>query len=197
MDEPEERAENSPDDRANVKEAQRALKVFQIHAAHRRKADEALGKLSAEVSDHLGRLGIPVPEGAQWPALSAASEIVSQLPPEMQDKVLSRLPEEIRAQTVELLYSFDSIQRQPARVIQKLLQAVDKRTLATALIGADENVHAAVAANMSSRATTMLEEDIESLIRAGDLSTRDVREAREAVGAALYGTRTENPGGPA
>jgi len=164
-----------------------ALRILQVHAAHQKRARAAQDKLSAEVRAHLQRMGAPEVDESDWPALESANSIVSALPPDLQDKILSKLPEPIREQMVELLFAFTAIPRQPARATQKLIQATDKRALATALIGCDPPIYHAITANMSRRAATMLAEDIESLVKAGELSTRDVREARDEVSTVLYG----------
>jgi flagellar motor switch protein FliG len=182
MDEPHEQ----PDGGEALEAARQSLRILQVHASHQKKAQTAREKLSADVRTHLDRIGAPPTEESEWPALASAQSIVSGLPPTLQDDVLAKLPEDIREQMVELLYAFSSIPRQTPRAIQKLIQTVEKRTLATALIGSDETIHEAIVTNMSKRAATMLDEDIESLVKAGELSTRDLREAREEVSAALY-----------
>lgn len=68
----------------------------------------------------------------------------------------------------------------------QLAREVHPRTLAIALLGTSDDIRAAISANMSRRAAQMLEEDLESLERTGELTTRDVQEARSAIGAALY-----------
>jgi flagellar motor switch protein FliG len=112
--------------------------------------------------------------------------MIADLPQSLARQILERLPEEIREEVVERLYSFASIREQSSRNIQKLISTINRRTLATALIGAETAIREVIARNMSRRAATMLEEDVESLIKAGELSTRDVREAREAVSRALF-----------
>ena len=164
----------------------KSLRVLEVHAAHRKRLQVARDKLSAGVDALLKRLGAPPPGDGEWPALASAASIVSGLSPSLQDSVLARLPEDIREQMIQRLYAFASIPRQTSRAIQKLIHAVNQRTLAVALIGAEKEIQEAVLANMSKRAATMLNEDIASLVNAGDLSTRDVREARTAVGTAMY-----------
>lgn len=182
MDEPnEESTENEP-----LKLARQSLRILEVHASHQKKVQIARDKLAADVRAHIERLGAPSAEETEWPALVSAAGIISGLSQTLREDVLNRLPEEIREQVIERLYAFNSISRQTPRTIQKLIHAVSRRALAVALIGADGDIHGAVSTNMSKRAATMLEEDIESLTNAGDLSTRDVREARTDVGAALY-----------
>lgn len=175
--------DNGPDE---VTTARQTLRVLEVHAAHRKKASAALDRLAADVTKHLEKMGAPASPGAEWPALDSACDLLDNLSRAVQEKVLNRLPEEIREEVVERLYSFDSLSRQNARTIQNFLRIVDRRILATALIGAAQDIRASVLRNMSQRGATMMEEDIESLIRAGDLTTADVREARGEVGGILY-----------
>lgn len=169
-----------------LKLARQSLRILQVHATHQKKVRAACDKLSADVRAHLERTGAPPADELEWPALASAASIVSGLSQTLQEDVMSRLPEDIREQMIERLYAFGSIPLQTPRTIQKLIHVVNRRTLAIALIGAAEEIHGAISVNMSKRAAMMLEEDIESLTRAGDLSTRDVREARNDVSAALY-----------
>ena len=169
-----------------LKLARQSLRILQVHATHQKKVRAACDKLSADVRAHLERTGAPPADELEWPALASAASIVSGLSQTLQEDVMSRLPEGIREQMIERLYAFGSIPLQTPRTIQKLIHVGNRRTLAIALIGAAEEIHGAISVNMSKRAAMMLEEDIESLTRAGDLSTRDVREARNDVSAALY-----------
>jgi len=186
MDEAPAETREGPDEGEQLKLARQSLRVLEVHAAHQKKVQAARDKLSADVGALLKRLGAPPSEDEEWPALASAASIVSGLSPSFKDGVLAKLPEDIREQMVERLYAFGSIPPQTSRAIQKLIHAVNRRTLAVALIGAESEIQEAVSANMSKRAATMLNEDIESLVNAGDLSTRDVREARTAVGTTLY-----------
>ncbi len=158
-----------------------------MHAAQRRSLEAATEKIAADVRNRLSRAGLATSEDEPWPALAAAARMIADLPANLAKQVLERLPEQIREEVVERLYSFASLREQSDRNIQKLIATIARRTLATSLIGADSVVHEVIVRNMSRRAATMLDEDVESLIQAGELSTRDVREARAAVSRTLFG----------
>ena len=179
-------ASTAPPGREAVEKAKQSLRILEVHAAHHRRIEAAREKIGHDVRAHLKTLGVAAEPGESWPALAAATQIIAALPGSLRTQVLDRLPEQIRVEVVERLYSFHSLGEQGDRTVQKLIGAVARRTLATALIGADPALREAIARNMSRRAATMLDEDVESLIQAGELSSRDVRDAREAVGRALY-----------
>jgi flagellar motor switch protein FliG len=166
--------------------ARRSLRLLQLHAGQRRKLEEARRAVTDAAKAELLKLGVEPPQD-EWPALSAATELVLDLPATLRDQVLDKLPEPIRAELVTRLFSYESIPRQSDRTVQELVRAVDRRTLATALVGDEGSVLAAIRRNVSTRAAGMLAEDIESLVRAGELATRDVLQARETVGRTLYG----------
>lgn len=83
------------------------------------------------------------------------------------------------------VYSFESLPLLEQRAVERIIRRADKRTLAVALLGASEPVHAAVTRGMSSRAAEMLREDLEHLLASGDLHTSDVREARAAIASII------------
>jgi flagellar motor switch protein FliG len=147
--------------------------------------DQATDRIAQDVRKRLKKIGTGADDSDPWPALGVASGIIAKLPETLRRQVLTRLPEEIRQEVVQRLYSFDTLHGQSDRTLQELITSIDRRTLATALIGAEEATYDAVTRNMSRRAATMLTEDVESLVRAGELSTRDVQQAREMVGRAL------------
>ncbi len=74
-----------------------------------------------------------------------------------------------------LMFTFDDLARLDAAAIQTLLRNVEKDRLALALKGAKEQVREFFFSNMSSRAVTMLKEDMEAL---GAVRLRDVDEAQ-------------------
>ncbi len=77
-----------------------------------------------------------------------------------------------------LMFTFDDLLTVPAASIRELVGAADKRTLALALKSADDNLRAHLFAAMSSRATEMLQEDMESL---GPVRGKDVAAAQQEL----------------
>jgi flagellar motor switch protein FliG len=81
-----------------------------------------------------------------------------------------------------LMFTFEDLLTVPEAGIRELLGQMDKKTLATALRGASEELKNYIFKSMSSRAVEMLKEDMEVL---GPVKTREVNKAQlEAVGVA-------------
>jgi flagellar motor switch protein FliG len=81
-----------------------------------------------------------------------------------------------------LMFTFEDLLGVPDAAIRELLTQLDKKTLATALKGAPEELKNQIFKCMSSRAVDMLKEDMEAL---GPVRSRDVAKAQqEAVSAA-------------
>ena len=81
-----------------------------------------------------------------------------------------------------LMFTFEDMLTIPEAGIRELLGQMDKKTLATALRGASEELKNYIFKSMSSRAVEMLKEDMEVL---GPLKSRDVHKAQmEAVAVA-------------
>jgi flagellar motor switch protein FliG len=81
-----------------------------------------------------------------------------------------------------LMFTFEDLLTLPEAGIRELLGQMDKKTLATALRGASEEVKSYIFKSMSSRAVEMLKEDMEVL---GPVKSRDIQKAQlEAVAVA-------------
>jgi flagellar motor switch protein FliG len=81
-----------------------------------------------------------------------------------------------------LMFTFEDLLTVPEAGIRELLGQMDKKTLATALRGASEELKNYIFKSMSSRAVEMLKEDMEVL---GPVRSRDVHKAQlEAVAVA-------------
>jgi len=81
-----------------------------------------------------------------------------------------------------LMFTFEDLLTIPEAGIRELLAQMDKKTLATALRGASEELKNYIFKSMSSRAVEMLKEDMEVL---GPVKSREVNKAQvEAVGVA-------------
>jgi len=81
-----------------------------------------------------------------------------------------------------LMFTFEDMMTIPESGIRELLGQMDKKTLATALRGASEELKNYIFKSMSSRAVEMLKEDMEVL---GPVKSRDINKAQlEAVAVA-------------
>jgi flagellar motor switch protein FliG len=80
------------------------------------------------------------------------------------------------------MFTFEDLLTVPEAGIRDLLGQMDKKTLATALRGASEELKSYIFKSMSSRAVEMLKEDMEVL---GPVKSREIQKAQlEAVGVA-------------
>jgi flagellar motor switch protein FliG len=77
-----------------------------------------------------------------------------------------------------LMFTFDDLVTVPAATIREIVSGLDKRQLALALRGANEELRATVFKSMSSRAVEMLKEDMEVL---GPVRAREVTQAQQEI----------------
>jgi len=81
-----------------------------------------------------------------------------------------------------LMFTFEDLMTVPETGIRDLLGQMDKKTLATALRGASEELKAYIFKSMSSRAVEMLKEDMDVL---GPVKGKEIQKAQlEAVAVA-------------
>ena len=92
--------------------------------------------------------------------------------------LIEKLSSETFTELNKRIFMFEDIVLLDDRSVQTVLREVDPNELAKALKGADSEVCDKIYRNMSKRAATMLEEEIEYL---GPLSIKDVYEARERI----------------
>jgi len=77
-----------------------------------------------------------------------------------------------------LMFTFEDLVTVPGATIREIVSGVDKRQLALALRGTNEELRAAVFKSMSSRAVEMLKEDMEVL---GPVRSREVQQAQQEI----------------
>ena len=176
----------STEEDPEVRAAKQALAILRVHAAQIKELEKFRSDLARRAHAQVEKLSGPEGDDPVWPALGSAARILIDLNPVLQDKALRSLPEEIRQQVIERLYSFEAIPRHPAPAVQALIRSINNRVLATALLGAPSAILEVVTANVSRRAAQILAEDIESVERQEDITARDVREARRDVGDEFY-----------
>jgi flagellar motor switch protein FliG len=77
-----------------------------------------------------------------------------------------------------LMFTFDDLVTVPAATIREIVSGVDKRQLALALRGTNDELRATIFRSMSSRAVDMLKEDMEVL---GPVRSREVAQAQQEI----------------
>jgi flagellar motor switch protein FliG len=77
-----------------------------------------------------------------------------------------------------LMFTFDDLVTVPSATIREIVAGVDKRQLALALRGTNEELRATIFRSMSSRAVEMLKEDMEVL---GPVRSKEVTQAQQEI----------------
>ena len=93
-------------------------------------------------------------------------------------EVLEESDPELALNIRNLMFTFDDLVAVPAASIREIVAGVDKKQLALALRGANEELRAQVFKAMSSRAVEMLKEDMEVL---GPVRSREVAAAQQEI----------------
>jgi flagellar motor switch protein FliG len=76
------------------------------------------------------------------------------------------------------MFTFEDLVTVPPATIREIVSGVDKRQLALALRGANDELRAQIFKSMSSRAVEMLKEDMEVL---GPVRSREVAQAQQEI----------------
>jgi len=171
---------------SQVEDARRALAILRIHAAQLKELEKTRSELARRALNQMRKLTDARSDDSEWPALDAASRILIALNSGLQDRALSGLPEDIRQQVTERLFSFQVLPHHNAGSIQQLLRSVSSRVWALALVGADTAIQECVTSNMSRRAAQMLMEDVGAVEHQEGITTRDVQDARREISMEFY-----------
>jgi flagellar motor switch protein FliG len=113
--------------------------------------------------------------------VKAVADLLNQVDQEAQGTILEAIEQDNAqlATTIRnLMFTFDDFLEVPETGIRELLGQVDKKTLATALKGASEDLKNHIFKSMSSRAVEMLKEDMDVL---GPVRGRDVQNAKHEI----------------
>jgi flagellar motor switch protein FliG len=113
--------------------------------------------------------------------VKAVAELLNQIDQEASTTILESIEQDNAqlATTIRnLMFTFEDFLEVPDTGIRELLGQVDKKTLATALKGASEDLKNHIFKCMSSRAVEMLKEDMDVL---GPVRSRDVHTAQHEI----------------
>ena len=109
------------------------------------------------------------------------ADVLNRLDPAMTKTILDKLEKDdanLALNIRNLMFTFQDLLGVPEAGIREVLGNVDKKTLALALRGAQEELKNYIFKSMSSRAVEMLKEDIEVL---GQVRSRDMNKAQQEV----------------
>ena len=116
-----------------------------------------------------------------YSGFKAVADLLNRLNAEESKKVLETIEEsqpELALSIRNLMFTFEDLITVPAATIREIVSGVDKRQLALALRGANEELRAQIFKAMSSRAVEMLKEDMEVL---GPVRSREVAQAQQEI----------------
>lgn len=116
-----------------------------------------------------------------YSGFKAVADLLNRLNAEEAKKILETIEEgqpELALSIRNLMFTFEDLVTVPPATIREIVANVDKRQLAMALRGANEELRARVFKSMSSRAVDMLKEDMEVL---GPVRSREVAAAQQEI----------------
>jgi flagellar motor switch protein FliG len=116
-----------------------------------------------------------------YSGFKAVADLLNRLNAEESKKILETIEEgqpELALSIRNLMFTFEDLVTVSAEAIREIVSGVDKRQLAMALRGANEELRAQIFKSMSSRAVEMMKEDMEVL---GPVRSREVAQAQQEI----------------
>ena len=116
-----------------------------------------------------------------YSGFKAVADLLNRLNAEESKRILESIEEgqpELALSIRNLMFTFEDLVTVPAATIREIVSGVDKRQLAMALRGANDELRAQIFKAMSSRAVEMLKEDMEVL---GPVRSREVAQAQQEI----------------
>lgn len=116
-----------------------------------------------------------------YSGFKAVADLMNRLNADEAKKILDTIEEnqpELALSIRNLMFTFEDLVTVPPASIREIVSGVDKRQLALALRGANEELRAQMFKAMSSRAVEMLKEDMEVL---GPVRSREVAQAQQEI----------------
>lgn len=116
-----------------------------------------------------------------YSGFKAVADLLNRLNVEEAKKILETIEDgqpELALSIRNLMFTFEDLVTVPAASIREIVSGVDKRQLALALRGANDELRAQMFKAMSSRAVEMLKEDMEVL---GPVRSREVAQAQQEI----------------
>ena len=116
-----------------------------------------------------------------YSGFKAVADLLNRLNAEEAKHILEAIEEgqpELALNIRNLMFTFEDLVTVPAVSIREIVSSVDKKQLALALRGANEELQAQIFKAMSSRAVEMLKEDMEVM---GPVRSREVAAAQQEI----------------
>jgi flagellar motor switch protein FliG len=128
---------------------------------------------------------------SQTGGAKAAAQVLNALPKPVSKSILDSLKErnpELSQAVLQKMFTFEDLARLDSKILQKILQTVESRTLTVALKGASEKVSAKLLSCLSKRAAESVREEISFL---GALKVREIEAAQNQVIEAVRSLEAE------
>jgi flagellar motor switch protein FliG len=116
-----------------------------------------------------------------YSGFKAVADLLNRLNAEESKKILETIEDgqpELALSIRNLMFTFEDLVTVPPATIREIVSGVDKRQLAMALRGSNDDLRAQIFKSMSSRAVEMLKEDMEVL---GPVRSREVAQAQQEI----------------
>ena len=116
-----------------------------------------------------------------YSGFKAVADLLNRVNAEESKKILEAIEEndtDLALSIRNLMFTFEDLITVPTATIREIVSGVDKRQLALALRGANEELRAQIFKSMSTRAVEMMKEDMEVL---GPVRSREVAQAQQEI----------------
>ncbi len=116
-----------------------------------------------------------------YSGFKAVADLLNRLNAEESKRILESIEDaqpELALSIRNLMFTFEDLVTVPPATIREIVSGVDKKQLALALRGANDELRAQIFKSMSSRAVEMLKEDMEVL---GPVRSREVAQAQQEI----------------
>ncbi len=163
---------------ANLNEDHRVVAVQRL-AEMRQFSPEMAQKVAHILHRRLETVGDSARKS--YSGFKAVADLLNRLNAEESKRILETIEDdapELALNIRNLMFTFEDLVTVPPATIREIVSGVDKRQLALALRGANEELRAQVFKAMSSRAVEMLKEDMEVL---GPVRSREVVHAQQEI----------------
>lgn len=163
---------------SNLSEEHRVVSIQRL-AGMRQFSPEMAQKVAQVLHRRLESVGDTVRRS--YSGFKAVADLMNRLNAEESKRILETIEEgqpELALSIRNLMFTFEDLVTVPPATIREIVSGVDKKQLAMALRGANEELRAAIFKSMSSRAVEMLKEDMEVL---GPVRSREVAQAQQEI----------------
>lgn len=163
---------------SNLSEEQRVTSIRRL-AEMRQFSPEMAQKVAQILHRRLESVGDTARKS--YSGFKAVADLMNRLTAEESKKILETIEEnqpELALNIRNLMFTFEDLITVPPATIREIVSGVDRRQLAMALRGANDELRAQIFKSMSSRSVEMLQEDMEML---GPVRSREVAQAQQEI----------------